>query len=77
MEENLHTEPEMERHPQPYITFIGDKNHIPYCATCWDVSNREIQMVYERPDRLACPSRGARITKEIPKPYHSKIEPQS
>ena len=77
MEENLRTESEIERHPQPYITFIGDKNQIPYCATCWEVSNRKIQMTYERFDRLLCPSCGVRITKEIPKPYHSKIEPRS
>ena len=74
MEEEMRTEAEIERHSQPYLTLAGDKNHIPYCATCWGTGKQRIQMAYKSVNTLACPSCGILISKEMPKPYHSPIE---
>lgn len=70
MKENERIESEVERHSQPYITFASDKDHIPYCATCWGVNRQKIQMKYWDEERLQCPSCGTIVYKETPHHYY-------
>lgn len=45
----------IERHKEPYITLVDDKQHILYCSHCWDADKKIIQIEINGKGKFFCP----------------------